>query len=103
MISAPATATDSTEGTDPAESASRAGSPEVSTQRPSVAMPMGSTSYRSGSMADKIRPALAQDTACSLLRPPNTTATRILRCPCTRPPVGTNSEPYGLLRDSRAT
>ena len=44
MISAPATVTDSTEGSVPPDSASRAGSPEVSTQRPSVAMPIGSTS-----------------------------------------------------------
>src|SRR5690242_1137710 len=40
-------------------------------------------------MADRIRPALAQDTACSVLRPPNTTATRIFSCP-TRPPVRHN-------------
>ena len=44
VISAPGSATDSTEGSDAADSASRPGSPEVSTQRPSVAMPMGSTS-----------------------------------------------------------
>src|SRR5438034_10861836 len=112
-ISPSPTVTDSTDGTDPEDSASRAGSPEVSTHRPSVAMPMGSTSYRSVSMADRIRPALAQDTACSVLRPPNTTATRILGCP-TRPPVRpasqspqaeVQSEPpgYGLLSASRAT
>ena len=32
-------------------------------------------------MADRTKPALAQETACSVLRPPNTTATRIFRCP----------------------
>src|SRR5690242_7378507 len=41
-------------------------------------------------MADRIRPALAQDMACSVLRPPNTTATRIFSCP-TRPPSATQS------------
>src|SRR6516225_9657608 len=35
-------------------------------------------------MAESTRPALAQDTACSVLRPPNTTATRTF--PVTRPP-----------------
>src|SRR5260370_8629320 len=44
-------------------------------------------------MADRIRPALAQETACSVLRPPNTTATRILRCPCTHPPVLSGANP----------
>jgi len=76
VISEPGSATDSTDGEEPEDSASRATSPEVSTHRPSVAMPIGSTSYRSRSMAESTRPALAQDTACSVLRPPNTTATR---------------------------
>jgi len=44
VISAPGTATASTEGSEADDSASRAGSAEVSTHRPSVAMPMGSTS-----------------------------------------------------------
>jgi hypothetical protein len=44
VISAPSTATDSTEGSVPPDNASRVGSPEVSTQRPSVPMPIGSTS-----------------------------------------------------------
>ncbi len=87
MTSVPGVATDSTVGSVPPVSASRAGSPEVSTHRPSVAMPIGSTSYRSGSMAERISPALAHDTACSVLRPPNTTATRILRCPGTHLPT----------------
>src|SRR5690242_6639131 len=69
-------------------------------------MPMGSTSYRSGSMADRIRPALAHDTACSVLRPPNTTATRILGCP-THPPVpkpeaeARSPKPEGQRRTTR--
>src|SRR5690606_1933396 len=33
----------------------------------------------SGSSADRMLPALTQEMACSLLRPPNTTATRVLR------------------------
>src|SRR5579871_2681331 len=40
----PGVATASTDGTEPADSARRAGSPEVSTQRPSGAMPIGTTS-----------------------------------------------------------
>src|SRR3984885_3185506 len=75
----PGVATASTEGLAPDVSASRAGSPEVSTHRPSRVMPIGTTSYRCGSMPPRMSPALAHDTACSLLRPPNTTATRILR------------------------
>src|ERR1700678_67878 len=43
-------------------------------------MPIGTTSYLSRSMAPRKSPALAHDTACSALRPPNTTATRTLRC-----------------------
>ncbi len=43
-ISAPGTATASTDGSDPADKERRPGSPEVSTHRPSAAMPMGSTS-----------------------------------------------------------
>ena len=61
----PGVATASTDGRAPDVSASRAGSPEVSTHRPSRAMPIGTTSYRSGSMAPRISPALAHDTACS--------------------------------------
>src|SRR6516164_8056289 len=37
-------------------------------------------------MAPSTRPALAHDTACSALRPPNTTATLILRCSLIRSP-----------------
>src|ERR1700691_3266886 len=36
-------------------------------------------------MADRTRPALAQETACSVLRPPNTTAIRIFRGPTPDP------------------
>ena len=43
-IDVPGTATASTDGDDPADSARRPGSSEVSTHRPSVAMPIGSTS-----------------------------------------------------------
>ncbi len=76
----PGVATASTDGGSSEFSASRAGSPEVSTHRPSRAMPIGTTSYLSLSMAPSTSPALAHDTACSALRPPNTTATRTLRC-----------------------
>ena len=58
---------------------SRSGSPDSSTQRPSVAMPTGTTSYFSLSMACSTLPAVTQEMACSLERPPNTTATRGLR------------------------
>src|SRR5580692_7126054 len=50
-------------------------------------------------MAESTSPALAQDTACSALRPPNTTATRILRCPCTHPP----KVRHGKARDPAGT
>src|SRR5919112_2813230 len=54
----------------------------ASTHRPSVAMPTGTTSYRSGSSAAITLPAETQEMACSALRPPNTTATRTLpACP----------------------
>ena len=42
-------------------------------------MPTGTTSYRSGSMACSTLPAVTQEIACSLERPPKTTATRGLR------------------------
>ncbi len=54
------------------------GSPDSSTQRPSVAMPIGTTSYFVRSMACSTLPAVTQEMACSLDRPPNTTATRFL-------------------------
>ena len=37
-------------------------------------MPTGTTSYRSGSIACSTLPAVTQEIACSLERPPNTTA-----------------------------
>ena len=58
---------------------SRSGSPDSSTQRPSVAMPIGTTSYASRSIAASTLPAVTQEIACSLDRPPKTTATRGLR------------------------
>ena len=56
---------------------SRSVSPDSSTQRPSVAMPIGTTSYLSRSMACSTLPAVTQEIACSLDRPPKTTATRL--------------------------
>src|SRR4051812_38879425 len=50
----------------------------ASTQRPSVAMPTGTTSYFSGSSAPITLPAETQEIACSALRPPKGTATRTL-------------------------
>ena len=60
-------------------------SPLVSTQRPSRVMPTGTTSNSSGSRAVRMLPALTQEIGCSVLRPPNTTATRVLRGVLTRP------------------
>lgn len=59
--------------------AMRSGASAVSAQRPSVVMPMGSTSYLSRSMALRTAPAVTTEMACSELRPPKTTATRGLR------------------------
>src|SRR6478736_5641011 len=53
------------------------GSLEPSTQEPSTVMPIGTTSYRSGSRLLRTLPAETQDTECSLLRPPKITATRV--------------------------
>src|SRR6476619_1482026 len=58
---------------------SRSVSPDSSTQRPSVAMPTGTTSYFSRSMACSTLPAVTHEMPCSEDRPPNTTATRGLR------------------------
>ena len=60
---------------------SRSGSPDSSTQRPSVAMPTGTTSYLLRSMACSTLPAVTHEIPCSLERPPKTTATRGLRVP----------------------
>src|SRR5271165_3647148 len=46
-------------------------------------------------MAPSTRPALAHDTACSALRPPNTTATLILRCSLIRSPPLLSQPPDG--------
>src|SRR4051794_20689661 len=59
--------------------ASRAGSSDSSTHRPSWVIPTGTTSYRSGSMACRTLPAVTHEIACSLERPPKTTAIRGLR------------------------
>src|SRR6266487_4392995 len=58
---------------------SASGSPLVSTQAPFAVMPTGTTSYRSRSSAASTLPADTQEMACSGLRPPKTTATRIRR------------------------
>ncbi len=69
----------STSGSSLPSMARRAASSASSTQRPSVAMPIGTTSYRSRSMAASTLPAVTQEMPCSLDRPPKTTATRGLR------------------------
>ena len=64
----------------PAVDRQRCGSPLVSTQRPSRVMPTGTTSYSSVLSAARMLPPLTQEMACSVLRPPKTTATRSLSC-----------------------
>src|SRR5690606_2808954 len=54
-----------------------AGSASPRTHAPSGVMPMGTTSYFSGSRLRRMLPAEMQETECSLLRPPKTTATRV--------------------------
>src|SRR4029077_15688836 len=54
---------------------SRSASPAVS-QRPSLVIPMGTTSYLLLSMALTTDAAESSDTSCSPLRPPNRTPTR---------------------------
>jgi hypothetical protein len=44
-----------------------------------VLMPIGTTSYADRSITDNTLAAVEQDTACSLERPPKTTATRGFR------------------------
>ena len=56
--------------------ARRSASPDSSTHRPSRAMPIGTTSYLSWSRAARTLPAVTQEIACSLDRPPKSTATR---------------------------
>src|SRR3954452_6158547 len=56
--------------------ASAAASSATRTQRPLVVIPTGTTSYFVRSMAASTLPALTQEISCSVLRPPNTTATR---------------------------
>src|SRR5271167_711713 len=56
--------------------ASASGLPSVSTHEPSGVMPTATTSKRCGSRLRRMLPADTHEMACSLLRPPNTTATR---------------------------
>ena len=67
----------STEGSSRPRMASCAESPVPSTQRPSRVIPTGTASNRSGSRLPRTQPADRHEMVCSLLRPPNTTATRI--------------------------
>src|SRR6266545_2279494 len=69
----------STSGSLPSVIDSRSGSPLSSTQWPLVLMPTGTTSYLSRSIACSTLAAVTQEMACSLDRPPNTTATQGLR------------------------
>ena len=66
-------------GTWPGASRSASGSSGTRTQWPSLAMPTGTTSYRSRSSASRTLAAVAQETACSEDRPPKTRATRVRR------------------------
>ena len=59
--------------------ARRPGSSTSSTHRPSAAMPTGTTSYASRSIAASTLPAVTHEMPCSEERPPKTTATRGLR------------------------
>ena len=68
----------STDGSARSEITSSRGSSVPSTQPPSAVMPTGTTSNRSGSRCPSTDPAETHEIACSLLRPPNTTATRTL-------------------------
>jgi hypothetical protein len=65
----------STSGNFPSVSDSRSGSPASSTHRPSVLIPTGTTSYLSRSITLSTPAAVTHEIACSLDRPPNTTAT----------------------------
>lgn len=56
--------------------ASAAGLPSVSTHEPCGVMPIATTSNRRGSRLRRMLPAETHEMACSLLRPPKTTATR---------------------------
>src|SRR6185312_6156576 len=74
--SATAAAEGSTDGRSRPWIASCSGSSVPSTHAPSRAIPTGTTSNRSRSRWRSTLPAETQEMACSLLRPPNTTATR---------------------------
>ena len=75
--SATAVAEGSTDGSSRPWIASRSGSSVPSTHPPSRVMPTATTSNRSRSRWRSTLPAETQEMACSLLRPPNTTATRV--------------------------
>ena len=75
-VSATVRAEDATSGRDEAESDHSWVSPEASTHWPVLAIPIGMTSYFVWSMAPRTPAAVTQLTACSLERPPNSTATR---------------------------
>src|SRR5882757_3734923 len=66
----------STSGSLPSVIDSRSGSPLSSTQWPLVVIPTGTTSYLSRSITCSTFAAVTQEMACSLDRPPKTTAIR---------------------------
>src|SRR6266545_166727 len=68
----------------------RSGSPPTS-QRPSLPMPMGTTSKRERSIAAMTEAAPAKDTSCSPDRPPNTMPTRSFLAPLSMDSVVSNS------------
>ena len=68
-----------TSGTWPGASRSGSGSSATRTHRPSRAIPTGTTSYLSRSIAASTLAAVEHDTACSGDRPPKTMATRVFR------------------------
>src|SRR5699024_4754817 len=68
----------STLGNSPLSTRRSAGSPLPSTQPPSGVIPIGTTSNRSRSRFASTLPAERHEMVCSLLRPPNTTAIRVL-------------------------
>ena len=76
------------------------GSSASSTHRPSGAIPTGTTSYFSRSIAASTLPAVTHEMACSLERPPKTTATRGLRLGSLE--VVSTRSAYGPVRRRRA-
>src|SRR5699024_3024888 len=81
LVGSPASTTAvplSTVGNRPSLISSSAGSAVPSTQPPSGVIPTGTISNRSRSRFASTLPAETHEMACSLLRPPNTTAIRVL-------------------------